>query len=126
MKSQFLSSSIDIGVKCFLLNILIGVLPQLCHAQNTHKIDSLLNLLQKEIHDTVRIVSLNALSEESQEKRCLPLRKIHDNGKGFDMNSLTQGNGLKNMMKRAEEIGAKLLIDSYPGNGTTIQLRNAV
>jgi signal transduction histidine kinase len=51
---------------------------------------------------------------------------IKDNGKGFDINKLTEGNGLKNMKKRANEIGADLVIDSYPGNGTTIQLRIAV
>jgi two-component system sensor histidine kinase UhpB len=51
---------------------------------------------------------------------------IKDNGKGFDLNKSTEGNGLKNMKKRANEIGAQLVIDSYPGNGTTIQLSVAV
>ena len=35
-------------------------------------------------------------------------------------------NGLINMKKRAGEIGAQFMIDSHPGNGTTIQLRVAV
>ena len=48
---------------------------------------------------------------------------IRDNGRGFDINKSTEGNGLKNMKKRAEEIGGHLMIDSLPGNGTTIQLR---
>ena len=51
---------------------------------------------------------------------------IHDNGKGFDVNGSTTGNGLKNMRKRAEEIGARLVIDSLPGNGTTIEFSVAV
>jgi signal transduction histidine kinase len=51
---------------------------------------------------------------------------IRDNGKGFDLGKATEGNGLKNMKKRADEIGAKLVIDSFPGNGTTIQLSVAV
>jgi len=51
---------------------------------------------------------------------------IRDNGKGFDLNQLTEGNGLKNMRKRAEEIGAKLLIESFPGSGTLIQLKIAI
>ena len=51
---------------------------------------------------------------------------IRDNGKGFEVGKSTEGNGLKNMKKRAEEIGAKLVIDSFPGNGTTIQLSVAV
>jgi signal transduction histidine kinase len=51
---------------------------------------------------------------------------IRDNGKGFDIRQSTQGNGLKNMKKRADEISAQLTIESFPGNGTTIQLRVAV
>ncbi len=47
---------------------------------------------------------------------------IRDNGKGFDVNKDTQGNGLKNMNKRAQEIGAKLLIESESETGTTIQI----
>jgi len=51
---------------------------------------------------------------------------IRDNGKGFDVSQTTEGNGLKNMKKRANAIGADLLIDSHPGNGTIIQLMIAV
>ena len=51
---------------------------------------------------------------------------IKDNGKGFDTSQATDGNGLKNMKKRAVEMGAELVIDSHPGNGTTIQLQVAV
>ncbi len=47
---------------------------------------------------------------------------IQDNGKGFDTNQPTEGNGLKNMKKRAVEIGAQLTIASFPGKGTTVQL----
>jgi signal transduction histidine kinase len=47
---------------------------------------------------------------------------IRDNGKGFDPHQITEGNGLKNMRKRAEEIGGRFLIESEIGNGTTIQL----
>jgi signal transduction histidine kinase len=51
---------------------------------------------------------------------------INDNGKGFDPGAGTPGNGLKNMHKRAEEIGAKLIVISEPGKGTNIQLKIAV
>jgi len=47
---------------------------------------------------------------------------IRDNGKGFDTSAVAAGNGLKNMKKRAMEIGALLLIDSIPGSGTTIKM----
>jgi two-component system sensor histidine kinase UhpB len=51
---------------------------------------------------------------------------IRDNGKGFDVHQLTEGNGLKNMKKRAAEIGANLWIDSFPGKGTTIQFQMSI
>lgn len=51
---------------------------------------------------------------------------IRDNGKGFDLNKSTEGNGLKNMKKRATEIGGELVIDSHPGSGTMIELKVAV
>lgn len=51
---------------------------------------------------------------------------IRDNGIGFDLNKPTDGNGLKNMQRRAKEVGGKLLIESLPGHGTTIELNIAV
>jgi signal transduction histidine kinase len=51
---------------------------------------------------------------------------IQDDGNGFDSNKETEGNGLKNMKKRARDIGAIIRIDSMPGRGTTIQLELAV
>ena len=49
---------------------------------------------------------------------------IRDNGKGFELDkqAIGIGNGLKNMKNRAVEIGAKFLIESELGKGTTIQL----
>jgi signal transduction histidine kinase len=63
----------------------------------------------------------NERFEIKEEKENLYL-SIHDNGKGFDLNQTNQGNGLKNMKKRAEEIGARLSIKSMPHSGTLIQL----
>ena len=51
---------------------------------------------------------------------------ISDNGKGFNANQPSEGNGLRNMKKRAEEIGAELSIETYPGGGTRIDLKLAV
>jgi two-component system, NarL family, sensor kinase len=54
---------------------------------------------------------------------------VHDDGLGFDMDSLSQnrgisqGLGLKNMSDRAQIIGAELRIMTEPGNGTTIDIK---
>jgi len=44
------------------------------------------------------------------------------NGKGIPLNHETQGNGLMNMKRRAEEIQARLNITSGNGKGTSIEL----
>ena len=48
---------------------------------------------------------------------------ISDNGKGFDPQTVSKGNGVKNMQNRARKIGAQYMLQSEPGNGTTITLQ---
>lgn len=48
--------------------------------------------------------------------------QIKDDGKGFDINSVSFGNGLRNMKRRTEEIGGSLTIESS-GNGTSVLLK---
>ena len=66
-----------------------------------------------------------ALFRIKGEKNILTML-IRDNGKGFDTSQSTNGNGLRNMKNRAEEMGAHLMIDSAFGKGTTIELSIAV
>ena len=47
---------------------------------------------------------------------------IEDNGKGFSMNKDYAGNGLKNMKKRADALGANLKIQSKDNEGTKVNL----
>lgn len=45
---------------------------------------------------------------------------IRDDGRGFEPNEKTGGNGLANMAARARQSGGRLAIMSRPGQGTTI------
>jgi ligand-binding sensor domain-containing protein/two-component sensor histidine kinase len=47
---------------------------------------------------------------------------VTDNGKGFDNTTITSGYGLKNILRRSEEIGYRVEINSSAGNGTLIYL----
>jgi signal transduction histidine kinase len=47
---------------------------------------------------------------------------IADNGKGFDMNSPVEGNGLRNMKQRAAQLKGKLIIETACSKGTRITL----
>jgi signal transduction histidine kinase len=50
------------------------------------------------------------------------LMEIHDDGKGFDMETKSRniGHGLANMQTRAESAGGDVDVSSAPGEGTTI------
>jgi PAS domain S-box-containing protein len=48
---------------------------------------------------------------------------IHDDGKGFNIQTAKQGNGLKNMASRANLIGANYSISSEPDKGVQIGLQ---
>jgi len=51
---------------------------------------------------------------------------VSDNGEGFDIATIKKGNGLMNIQKRADEVNAKLCVESVPGQGTLISLRCSV
>ncbi|MBN8790059.1 MAG: hypothetical protein J0I84_23495 [Terrimonas sp.] len=57
-----------------------------------------------------------------QEKDIIAFSVI-DNGKGFDAATVRKGNGLDNMQQRADDIGAKLLLQSNEEEGTIISIR---
>jgi two-component system sensor histidine kinase UhpB len=47
---------------------------------------------------------------------------VRDEGKGFDIKSITKGNGLDNIHSRAVSVGGNLNITSETGNGTEVKL----
>jgi ligand-binding sensor domain-containing protein len=49
--------------------------------------------------------------------------RIADDGKGFDAATVTDGNGLQSMRKRAKDSGGEASIATNPPHGTTITLR---
>jgi len=48
---------------------------------------------------------------------------IADNGKGFEASASNQGNGLKNLRDRLAKLGGTCVVESRPGNGTTVRMR---
>ena len=51
---------------------------------------------------------------------------IEDDGRGFDKATTKLGSGLQNMSDRLAALGGELLVDSSPGEGTTVEGRVAV
>jgi signal transduction histidine kinase len=48
--------------------------------------------------------------------------KIRDDGKGFDQNLHNNGNGIKNMQRRATALKGKVMISSEKSKGTSVEL----
>ena len=51
---------------------------------------------------------------------------LTDNGQGFEVDKDYLGNGLKNMMRRAEQIGGELIIKSEKGKGTRLEFHGKI
>jgi signal transduction histidine kinase/ligand-binding sensor domain-containing protein len=83
---------------------------------------NLLMIAKEAINNSIKYAgceNIDVVFEISQESHALVIR---DNGKGFEENTITPGNGLKNMRTRAGQIGYSVrLITSY-GKGTTIKV----
>lgn len=47
---------------------------------------------------------------------------VRDNGVGFDPHLPAKGNGMASLRGRAEKMGARILIDSHPGQGATVKI----
>jgi len=80
-------------------------------------------LCKEAINNAVKYSNASLLELSVQHSDHTVEFTIRDNGKGFDVATVKKGNGLMNMQKRADEIGAKLCVKSVPLRGTTISLQ---
>jgi signal transduction histidine kinase len=77
-------------------------------------IQEALNNALKYANATVIAVNIKKLADQTKIT-------IADNGNGFDPETIEKGNGLKNMQKRMEEIGARFSLSSS-NDGTRIEI----
>ena len=80
-------------------------------------------LIAKEtLNNTVKYSDATQVSIAFSEKDQLLKMVILDNGKGFDPATIKMGNGLKNLSVRAEEINARLTLNSEKTKGTSVTI----
>lgn len=82
-------------------------------------------IMKESINNSLKYAQASQVQIEVTLKKGKPLIKISDNGQGFETMKTTEGNGLKNMSRRAIEIKYQLHIHAAPGNGTLIQLQKS-
>jgi signal transduction histidine kinase/ligand-binding sensor domain-containing protein len=82
-----------------------------------------LYLIAKEsINNLVKYSECSEVKVEFSEHNPNLLMTVEDNGKGFDPESPTTRNGLKNMKRRASQIHAQIDISSNIGKGSIVKL----
>jgi len=75
------------------------------------------------INNTVKYSEASLLELTIKENNHLLEIIISDDGTGFDPETVKRGNGLNNMQKRADELGADFIIQSEAGEGCLISLK---
>ncbi|WP_347175501.1 tetratricopeptide repeat-containing sensor histidine kinase [Polaribacter uvawellassae] len=83
---------------------------------------NLFRVVQEAINNSIKYAEASEIKIELTEEINQITITIKDNGKGFDKNTVTLGNGLSNMEKRMSEIGGKVKIITKSNTGTTISL----
>jgi signal transduction histidine kinase len=82
----------------------------------------LLRLLQEAVTNAVKHGGARAITLAAHRRDDSIDIELADDGRGFDPGTVAAGRGLKNMQRRAAQAGARLTIESAPGNGTRVRL----
>ena len=79
-------------------------------------------VMKEAVNNAVKYSEANMLIINIMFQNNLLELSVIDDGKGFEPNSIKRGNGLNNMKKRTEEIGAIFILQTEIGKGTVISL----
>ena len=79
-------------------------------------------IFKESIHNIVKYAHAKTVRVSFFKDKITANLIIEDDGVGFDISSEKDGNGLKNMPKRAENLGGKLEILTELNKGTTVKL----
>ena len=107
---------------------LIDIHLELTDSPDLDSVDSgrLLSLAQEALSNVVRHADATAVILRFCQEQDDCVLTISDNGRGFDLNNIQPGYGLRNMKEQARLLGADLEISSVPGKGTTYKIKYAL
>lgn len=97
---------------------------------STNRLDSLIDTVlyrvtQEALANVTRHAEINEASLQLDYAEDAVTLRVQDAGKGFDPNEPLhppRGWGLEGMRERVESVGGQLILDSAPGQGTTIEV----
>jgi ligand-binding sensor domain-containing protein/signal transduction histidine kinase len=79
-------------------------------------------LVKEAVHNAVRHSKCTRIAVNMSVANGVLTVVVEDNGNGFDRRAIPVGDGLKNIERRAEMIGARLSFVAASGKGTTVRL----
>jgi len=74
------------------------------------------------LHNIAKHAMASTVSVRGQRVGNRFVLEVQDNGRGFDLQQVTAGTGLRGLRFRAETLGGELTINTLPGKGTTVRL----
>ena len=80
-------------------------------------------IIQEAINNAIKYAEASEVTVNIEKQDDNVVFLVKDNGKGFNQTKVEKGNGINNMKKRADEIGADFNIESIEGKGTLVILR---
>ena len=90
---------------------------------NPHKRKELIMIFKESLNNARKYSGTDRVDINIKQKPHELTVLIKDYGCGFDLEKVERGNGLNNLERRAEDMGAKLEIYSKPDKGTSISLK---
>jgi signal transduction histidine kinase len=105
------------GTKIFVINKIDSKLPI-----NPVKSLNAFRILQEAINNSVKYSKIDRIAVFFEEKGDFFIIKVIDHGVGFDQENISMGYGLKNMKRRASELGGTITINSENGTEITITI----
>lgn len=80
-------------------------------------------IIQEAINNAIKYAEASAINVDIKKQSNAIEILINDNGRGFDINDIEEGNGINNMRKRALDIDAGISVESFVNRGTMIVLK---
>lgn len=77
-------------------------------------------IIQEAVNNALKYASATQITVGFSKKNGAFEVQIQDNGRGFNLQEVTLGNGLENIKKRAKDLGGKAVVYSEENKGTSV------
>jgi signal transduction histidine kinase len=99
-----------------------------CHVESTDPLPTrvsveVLRVLQEALNNVRKHAEASRIVVRLRHRQRSITLSVQDDGAGFDPAAVAEGYGRQSMDERARSIGARLMVASAPGRGTTVTLR---